>query len=66
MTKKDYEMVAECFKVAVEDSNPDNSIGGFQRIDALCVAAEKFCEKAKEKNTRFKKELFMKACGLDF
>lgn len=65
MTRKDYEMIAECFKAAVGTLTPD-SMGGFQRIDALCVAAEKFCEKAKEDNPRFNEKLFMKACGLDF
>jgi hypothetical protein len=57
MTRKDYQLIADCIGMArAECNNTDEEIGLDRAVDNLSVALE-------DDNPRFDKDKFDKACG---
>ena len=57
MTKKDYEVVAEVFQWSLQGATHVETIFANRLI-------EKFMELAQLHNSRFKRSIFLKACGV--
>lgn len=58
MTRKDYVLIAEAFKVAAE------AVDYPERLGAL-LAANEIAHRLERDNPRFDRARFMAACGLD-
>lgn len=58
MTRKDYVLIAEAFKVAAE------AVDYPERLGAL-LAANEIAHRLEQDNPRFDRPRFMAACGLD-
>tara|TARA_B100000287_G_scaffold293179_1_gene276543 strand:- start:323 stop:487 length:165 start_codon:yes stop_codon:yes gene_type:complete len=54
MTRKDYQLIADAIKLTNQDNDSDD----------LRALALNLCVELKKQNPAFKKELFIKACGL--
>lgn len=60
MTKKDYELVAEAF---LEGFSYDCDTT--EAEDALAYVAQRLADKLNKQNKDFKRDLFLKQCGVD-
>jgi vacuolar-type H+-ATPase subunit F/Vma7 len=59
MTKKDYELIAEVLKQAVEADKENRPV-------AIIYICQVMAHRLKEQNTRFDGLAFSRACGYDF
>lgn len=58
MTRKDYVLLADALKVAVNALNPPECLGAF-------LAANEIAHVLANDNPRFDRRRFLKACGLE-
>lgn len=60
MSKKDYEMIAEAFKI----SNGSITIAPYDAETALSLVATILADSFEKENQRFDRARFLKACGI--
>lgn len=66
MTKKDYELIAGCFRTDIEGWREESGpVYGQEAIDALTLNAVRLVNQLEKDNPKFDRDKFLQACGIE-